>query len=173
MQEHIKQSEQGTDRSGNRTARCAIYARCAASEQSATAIENQIRGCTEWAQRNGWTIVQEFVQADVAASGTSLEGRSALVSLMKAAEQNPRPFGRVLIADASRLARSLTDLLRISKHFERNNVQVVSVSQGPDLSDIRAFSMPLTVEDEQFLARLREKLGSSPYCPKCQGRIKQ
>lgn len=120
--------------------------------------------------KNGWTIVQEFVQADVAAAGTSLEGRNALVSLMKAAEQNPRPFDRVLIADASRLARNATDLLRIAKHFERNNVEVVSISQGSHLSDIRAFSMLLAVEDEQFLARLREKLGSSPYCPKCQGR---
>src|SRR5260370_33002267 len=116
--------------------RCAIYTRCASSEQSGPAIENQIRRCTEYAERNGWTIVQEFVQADVAASGTSLEGRNALVSLMIAAEQDPRPFSRVLIADASRLARNLTDVLRIAKHFERNNVRVVSISPGSDVRDL-------------------------------------
>src|SRR6266403_1805719 len=124
MQEHSKKSGQGSDRSGDRAVRCAIYARCATSEQSGSVIENQIRRCTEYAKRNGWTIVPEFVQADVAASGTSLEERKALVSLMTAAEQHPRPFIRVLIADASRLARNLPDVLRIAKHFERNKVQV-------------------------------------------------
>src|SRR5260370_28090386 len=109
MHTNNRSSEQTSVIPRGQPVRCAIYTRCASSEQSADAIENQIRRCTEYAKRAGWTVLQAFVRADVAVSGTSFAKSDALRSLMEAAEKRPRAFDRVLIADMARLARHLHD----------------------------------------------------------------
>ena len=77
--------------------RCAVYARCATdvSKSDSNSIAEQIRSCTEHAQKQGWKISKESVEADVAVSGASLVKRHALRSLMDAAAKRPRAFDRV------------------------------------------------------------------------------
>jgi site-specific DNA recombinase len=137
--------------------RCAIYARCASSDQGATSTENQIRRCNEYADRAGWTVVQAFVRADVAVSGTSFARRDALRSLMEAAEKRPRAFDRVLIADVARLARNLNDLLQIMNHFQKNGVGVMTIREGFVWPEHRTNWILLGLMDEQYLLELSKK----------------
>ena len=48
----------------------AIYARYSCDKQNETSLEDQIRRCTELAQRHGWSISQDLIYTDAAASGT-------------------------------------------------------------------------------------------------------
>ena len=51
-------------------AKLAIYARYSCEKQNETSLEDQIRRCTELAQRHGWSISQDLIYTDAAASGT-------------------------------------------------------------------------------------------------------
>ncbi len=105
---------------------------------SVASIENQVFECTAYAKKHLWEIAKEFVLADIAVSGASLERRHMLRSLIAAAEKRPRPFNRVLIADTARLTRNMEDCLYILKHFTDHDIRIVDISQGLDLSEIAA-----------------------------------
>ena len=139
---------------------CGSYARYSSDLQRESSIEDQVRKCRERAAAERWTIVEEYVLSDEGISGAALNGRSALQSLLTAAKQNPRPFDCVLIEDTSRLARNLSDQLRIIETFKFYGVDVVSVTQGIDTAQDNARTL-LTVHgmvDEQYLVGLRQKV---------------
>ena len=50
--------------------RAAIYARYSTNMQSAASINDQIRVCREYAQRQGWTITETY--SDAAISGANI-----------------------------------------------------------------------------------------------------
>jgi DNA invertase Pin-like site-specific DNA recombinase len=140
--------------------RCAIYARYSSDLQRESSIEDQIRRCREYAARQGWVIVEQFVATDKAISAASVAGRDALQGLLAASKRKDHPFDCLLVDDTSRLARDLSDALRTVKVLEFNHVSVVSVSQGIDSAQGNA--RPLLamhgIMDEQFLADLAKKV---------------
>lgn len=143
----------------NPEVRCAIYARSASDFQkpNSNSIAKQIRSCTEHARNQGWEIVKESVGSDVAVSGASLVKRHALRSLMDAAERRPRAFDRVLIADMSRLARNVDDLLQIMNHFHKNGVDVVTITEDFVWPEDRTQLIFRVLIDEQYLLELSKK----------------
>ena len=54
--------------------RCAIYARFSSDLQRPTSIEDQVRRCTEFAAKQGWTVVEEFIRFDEARSAATVAG---------------------------------------------------------------------------------------------------
>lgn len=104
------------------TRRCAIYARYSSDLQRASSIDDQLRRCREYASRQGWTVMEEFVLADRAVSAASVAGRDGLQRLIKAAKAKSRPFDCLLVDDTSRLARDLSDALRTVKILEFHGV---------------------------------------------------
>ncbi len=126
---------QGNKRAVPTLKRCAIYARYSSDMQRETSIEDQVRKCREYAVKQGWLVVEDYVRFDQAASGTSLSGRDGISSLVAAAEERPRPFDVLLIDDSSRLARNLIDGLTIVRRLIFLGVSVVSVSQGISSGD--------------------------------------
>lgn len=94
--------------------RCAIYAQFSSDLQRPTSIEDQLRRCKEFAAKQGWTILEEYVRADEAKTAATLAGRDALKSLMTAAKTKPKPFDCLLVDDTSRLARYLPDVLDVT-----------------------------------------------------------
>jgi site-specific DNA recombinase len=142
------------------TRRCALYARYSSDLQRESSIEDQIRQCREYAARQDWPIVEEYVVADRAVSGAAVAGRDALQRLVDAAKKKPRPVDCVLIDDTSRLARDLPDALRILDILKFYGVTVVSVTQGIDSSQANARQL-FTLHgmmDEQYLTGLRDKV---------------
>jgi len=61
--------------------RTACYARFSSDLQRETSLEDQIRGCREYADRHGWTWQDAQVYTDAAMSGASIDGRTGLQAM--------------------------------------------------------------------------------------------
>jgi DNA invertase Pin-like site-specific DNA recombinase len=140
--------------------RCAIYSRYSSDLQRDSSIEDQTRNSREFASRQNWTVVDEYVLSDSAISGAATAGRKALDTLIAAATSNPRPFDRILVDDTSRLARNVGDALKIIERLSFYGVGVTFVSQGID--SLQKSARPLMtlhgMIDEQFLVGLADKV---------------
>jgi site-specific DNA recombinase len=160
MTQSINNSRDAEMRSGKRI-RCAIYARYSSDLQRPASIEDQNRKCTEECHRHEcWTIVEDWVVADRAQSGASLDGRDALNALKEAAKGSPRPYDCVIIDDTSRLGRNLGDVLKLADTFQHYGVflQFVSPplnSRNPLFRELLIFQGMM---DERFLGDLRHKV---------------
>ena len=86
--------------------RCAVYARYSSDQQSPLSIDDQLRVCREYAERQGWSIAEEQVYKDEALSGAGSD-RPGFTRLIRAALSQPPPFDTILIDDTSRLSRNL------------------------------------------------------------------
>jgi site-specific DNA recombinase len=140
--------------------RCAIYPRYSSDLQRKSSNEDQVRNYRRFAEQQGDPVVPEFTAGEEESSGESMEGRPVLRALLAAAKRRPRPFDCVLVDDTSRLARNLSDALRIIEIFKYNGVDVVSVTQGIDTAQDNARTL-LTIHgmmDEQYLVGLRQKV---------------
>ena len=147
------------DTAGAKVKRVAIYARYSSDMQRESSIEDQIRKCRQYASKQGWVVLEDYVRYDQAISGALFDERIALQSLISEAEQNPQPFDLLLVEDTSRLARNVEDQLFTLKVLNFHGVNVISVSQGLDSGNPSA-RLSFTFQglmDEQFL----EKLSSS------------
>lgn len=136
--------------------RCVIYARYSSEMQRESSVEDQIRKCREYAARQGWVVVEDYVRYDQAISGTMFEQRTALQSLIASAEQKPLPFDLLLVDSTSRLARNAEDQLFTIRTLKFHRVHVVAVSQGLDSGHASArISFAVHgIMDEQYLEDL-------------------
>jgi len=114
-------------------------------------IEDQILQCKKVADENGWVLDDHIYIDDQPGAATHREGLEALLAEIK----NPdREFDGVVIEETSRLARSLTDLLRICRiltyygGFMFFAVQLLD-SRDPMFSEL----MYMGTQDEVYLAR--------------------
>jgi site-specific DNA recombinase len=140
--------------------RCAIYARFSTNLQRSASIDDQIRQCREYADRNGYLVVDGYVRSDEAISGATLQGRKGLESLVDAAKKTPRPFDAILLDDTSRLARSTADASKTVEILKFNSVAVISISQGIDSRESGARQL-LTLNammDEEFNVGVADKV---------------
>lgn len=109
------------------TIRTAIYARCASGGPADLNAAEQIRACTEYAQKQGWQIARDFVQNDIGSCGPALTESTSLLHLLEAAQKSPRLFDCVLVADISRLGRSLDRVIKLVNAFHGRGVFVQTV----------------------------------------------
>lgn len=111
--------------------RAAIYARYSSDRQSHCSLEDQIRKCREYADRQSWEILPDQIFTDAAISGAVSE-RNGLTKLLRAAETKPRPFDLILVDDTSRLSRKTSDAMAFSERLKFAGVHLVFPSQGID-----------------------------------------
>ena len=64
----------------SRTEKIVIYARCSSDRQTDQSIEGQLRVCHEYAERNDYVVVHEYI--DRALSGTT-NGRPAFLQMIE------------------------------------------------------------------------------------------
>jgi site-specific DNA recombinase len=110
----------------------AIYARYSSENQRPESIEDQISSCRKLATERGYSVFEEYVYFDKAASGARKD-RPGLDALM--AESETGCFGVVLVDDLSRLARDNFLMLSLMAELRFNGVSVVSVADGLDSED--------------------------------------
>jgi site-specific DNA recombinase len=106
----------------------AIYSRFSTDRQTDSSIADQVRVCTEYAERQGWSITHQF--EDQGISGAALGNRPGVLALQEAALA-----GRVdvlLVMDLSRLSRSQADLPKLIDRLIAKAVRVVGVQDGYD-----------------------------------------
>ncbi len=104
--------------------RVALYARYSSDLQSQASIDDQLRECSEYAQRQGWRIVDRYT--DAAISGASLH-RPGMQALILAAQR--QQFEVALAESLDRFSRDQEDTASLFKRFSFYGVQLVTVTE--------------------------------------------
>ena len=104
----------------------AIYARVSTDGQTTT---NQVEELREVAQRNGWTIVQEFVDRGISGA-KGREQRPAFDSLWQGVGR--KDFDVVMVWAVDRLGRSLQHLVNFLTELQAKRVDLFIHRQGID-----------------------------------------
>ena len=107
--------------------RAAIYARFSSENQREQSIDDQIRVCKEYANKNDVTILENHIYTDEAKSG-SINNRPGLEGLKKAAEN--KLFDAVIVDDASRLSRDNQYFNTLLCLLQFWGIELISVSDG-------------------------------------------
>ena len=71
--------------------RAVIYARYSSSSQREESIEGQVKDCTAYAERNGYTVIKKYI--DRAISGTT-DNRPEFLKMIKDSKAIVPPFQR-------------------------------------------------------------------------------
>jgi len=109
-----------------KTKRAAIYARVSTDGQT---TENQLRELRLVAERNGWLIVQEFIDQSISGA-KGREQRPAFDALWKGATR--RDFDVVMVWAVDRLGRSLSHLVNFLSELHAKKVDLFIYQQGID-----------------------------------------
>jgi DNA invertase Pin-like site-specific DNA recombinase len=140
--------------------RCVIYARYSSETQRKTSIEDQIRLCRAAAERNGWTVLDNYIRSDSELTGRTLVGREGLRELIRLAKTKPLPFDVILIDDTSRFGRYLPDVLREGDILKHYGVTLYFVSDHLDSRDehFRFAYIIKGIGDEEYVRGLSKKV---------------
>ena len=103
----------------------AIYARYSSDNQRDASIADQLRVCRAFAERQGWTICEEYT--DHAVSGATLL-RAGFQALMRDALN--RRFDVVLAESLDRFSRDQEDTAGLFKRLTFAGVNIVTLAEG-------------------------------------------
>lgn len=105
--------------------RVALYARYSSDLQSGHSIEDQLRLCREFAERQGWTVTECY--SDAGLSGASLM-RPGIQALIRDALSGN--FDIVLAEALDRLSRDQEDIAGVYKRMQFAGVAMWTLSEG-------------------------------------------
>lgn len=103
-----------------------IYARFSSSSQREESIEGQLKACYDFAKREGYSVVGEYI--DRALSGTDAEHRPDFQRMIN--NSNEKLFSYVLVYQFDRFARNRYDSALYKRRLRDNGVQVISVKEN-------------------------------------------
>lgn len=107
--------------------RTAIYARYSGDRQREASIEDQVRNCTKFAERENLTIL--FSYYDKAKTG-SVSARPSYQTMIEAAKG--KKFEVLIVDDLSRLARDDYEMKGLLRKLSLLQIRVIAVSDGYD-----------------------------------------
>ena len=102
-----------------------IYARYSSSSQTEQSIEGQLHDAYDFAQREGYTVIKEYI--DRAKSGTN-DARPSFQRMIKDAEK--KEFRYILVWKFDRFARNRYDSAIHKHQLEKHGVKVLSVKEN-------------------------------------------
>ena len=105
--------------------RAVIYARYSSENQREASIDDQVRLCTGFIQRQGWTCGRSY--SDQAISGASLLRPGYQKLLQDARAQS---FDVLVAEGLDRLSRDQADIANLFKHLAFAGIQIVTVAEG-------------------------------------------
>jgi DNA invertase Pin-like site-specific DNA recombinase len=142
-----------------------IYARYSSHNQSEQSIEGQLAVCKDFAERNNYNIVGEYI--DRAISGTS-DNRPQFLKMIE--DSNKKHFTGVLVYQLDRFARNRYDSALYKNKLKKNNVRVLSARENIS-DDASGVLMESVLEGmaEYFSVELGQKVkrGMSINADKC------
>jgi site-specific DNA recombinase len=106
--------------------RAVIYARYSSDLQREASIEDQIRLCREYVDKENGKIVEIF--SDYAISGSSLHNRPGMCSLLDAAKSGG--FDLVIAEALDRVSRDQEDIAAIFKRLRHAEIRLITLSEG-------------------------------------------
>ena len=144
-----------------------FYGRYSDAGQSEQSIEGQRKVCYEWAERNGYRIIAEYI--DRAISGTEADNRPEFLRMI--ADSAKRQFNAVLVYQLDRFARNRYDSATYKNKLKKNGVKVLSARENitDDASGVLMESV-LEGMAEYFSAELSQKVkrGMALTAQKCE-----
>ncbi len=131
-----------------------IYARYSSHSQTEQSIEGQIAVCQEYAKRNDYTIVGEYI--DRALTGTN-DNRPQFKKMIE--DSNKKFFNGVLVYQLDRFARNRYDSATYKNKLKKNNVRVFSAKENIS-DDASGILMESVLEGmaEYYSAELSQKV---------------
>jgi len=108
--------------------RSVIYARYSDSAQREESIEGQLRECSEFAQRKGFTVIKTY--ADRAISGKKADNRPEFMQMISDSKQ--KNFDVVIVWKIDRFSRDKYDSVYYKNILKKNGVSVVSATEPID-----------------------------------------
>ena len=102
-----------------------IYVKYSSSSQTEQSIEGQVRVCREFAERNGYVIISEYI--DRAKTGTN-DNRPTFQQILFDSRQ--RTFEAVLVYKLDGFARNRYDSAINTLVLRNNGVKVVSATEN-------------------------------------------
>ena len=134
--------------------RIATYARFSTDKQRDSSIEDQVRNCTNYANRHQWAVAHRFEDRGISGASKDRPGYCAMLKAAQAGE-----FDILLVDDLSRLSRDDIETKQVIRRFKYQGLRIVGVSDGYDSSakgeKIQASMRGLM--NELYLDDLREK----------------
>ena len=106
------------------TKRAVIYARYSCEKQNEQSIEGQLRVCNEFAERNGYTVIHNYI--DRAVSGKT-DKREQFQQMLK--DSASKAFEFVIVYKLDRFARNRYDSAINKATFKKNGVKVLSACE--------------------------------------------
>ena len=108
-----------------------IYARYSSDNQREESIEGQIRECTAYAEKNGFTVVKHYIDRAISAK---TDNRPQFQQMIKDSERGI--FDIIIVWKLDRFAQNRYDSARYKTQLKRNGVKLVSatevISAGPE-----------------------------------------
>lgn len=101
-----------------------IYARYSSSSQREESIEGQIRECTAFAERSGYTVIGTYI--DRAISGTT-DNRPDFQKMVN--DSKRKQFDLAIVWKLDRFARNRYDSARYKTQLKKNGVKVISAAE--------------------------------------------
>jgi site-specific DNA recombinase len=137
--------------------RVVLYARVSSEAQDvALSISAQLKALREYAERNGHTIVREFI--DEAESGRTAY-RPRFREMISMARQTTKPFELILVYKYSRFARSREDSIVYKALLKKNGIQLISITEPVDDSAMgRLMQSIIECIDEFYSENLGEEV---------------
>lgn len=102
-----------------------IYARFSSHNQHETSIEGQLKECYAYAQRNGYTVVDTYI--DRALTGTN-DNRPEFLRMVN--DSAKKLFSGVLVYQLDRFARNRYDSATYKARLKKNGVKVLSAREN-------------------------------------------
>lgn len=102
-----------------------IYARFSSHAQNEQSIEGQLKYCYEFAQKNGYTVIGEYI--DRALSGTT-DNRPEFQKMID--NSSKKHFEAILVYQLDRFARNRYDSAIYKSKLKKNNVRVLSAREN-------------------------------------------
>jgi DNA invertase Pin-like site-specific DNA recombinase len=101
-----------------------LYARYSSDNQNETSIEQQVKVCREYCQRNNHTIISEY--SDEAISGRT-DDRPQFQKMLRDSKRNM--FQGVVIYSVDRFSRSVLQSATYANELEKNGVTLISATE--------------------------------------------
>ena len=105
-----------------------IYARFSSVGQREESIEGQLRECSEYANRKGYTVLKSY--CDRAISGKSAANRPEFMQMIEDSKQHL--FDAVLVWKIDRFSRDKYDSVFYKNALKKNGVSVISATEPID-----------------------------------------
>lgn len=137
--------------------KAAIYARVSSERQDVDlSISAQLRALRDYALRNSYSIVREFI--DEAESGKTTD-RPAFRDMVSMARRATKPFDIILVWKYSRFARNREDSIVFKTMLRKAGVQVISITEPfEDTPTGRLLEAMIESLDEFYSANLGEEV---------------